>query len=38
MQMFTAPPEVFLHLDFVDFSKSINGLVGIYVVNQIQST
>lgn len=27
--MFTAPPEVFLHRDFVDFRKSINGLVGI---------
>ena len=29
MHMFTAPPEVFLHRDFVDFRKSINGLVGI---------
>jgi len=29
MQMFVAPPEVFLHRDVVDFRKSINGLVGI---------
>ena len=27
--MFVEPSEVFLHRDFVDFRKSINGLVGI---------
>ena len=29
MKMFVDVPEVFLHRDFVDFRKSINGLVGI---------
>jgi len=29
MKMFIEPSEVFLHRDFVDFRKSINGLTGI---------
>ena len=29
MKMFVEPSEVFLHRDFVDFRKSINGLVSI---------
>ena len=29
MNMFTSVPEVLLHRDFVDFRKSINGLVTI---------
>ena len=29
MKMFIEPSEVFLHRDFVDFRKSINGLAGI---------
>ena len=29
MKMFIEPPTIYLHRDFVDFRKSINGLVGI---------
>lgn len=29
MKMFVEPSEVFLHRDFVDFRKAINGLVSI---------
>ncbi|KGJ86454.1 IS66 family insertion sequence element accessory protein TnpB [Thalassotalea sp. ND16A] len=29
MKMFVEPLDVFLHRDFVDFRKAINGLVGI---------
>jgi transposase len=29
MYIFSEAPEVFLHTQFVDFRKSINGLVGI---------
>jgi transposase len=29
MKMFVEPSEIFLHRDFVDFRKSINGLVSI---------
>ena len=29
MNIFSDAPEVFIHTQFVDFRKSINGLVGI---------
>jgi transposase len=29
MNIFYEAPEVFIHIQFVDFLKSINGLVGI---------
>ena len=29
MKLFVVPPQVFLHRDFVDFRKSINGLAAI---------
>lgn len=35
MKMFVSPPPVYLHCGFVDFRKSINGLVAI-VEQQLQ--
>ena len=29
MKLFVDPPQVYLHRDFVDFRKSINGLAAI---------
>ena len=29
MKLFVDPPQVYLHRDFVDFRKSINGLTAI---------
>ena len=35
MRMFIEPPDIYLHRDFVDFRKAINGLV-VIVEQQMQ--